>query len=162
MEDIAQGTAFSRREPKEYPDRLVITNPGRLPDGWKGRDVGHRHQSLPTNPDLAQVFHLRGLMEQLGLGAHRIITECKKLGAKPPKWKAETTTVSLTLFRVQYSSLICLSPCAGLGRRAWAFESTTRSTYSSGIWPSRFGTDSSMSTTPKSPCRPISSRCTGS
>ena len=81
-----------------FPDHLVITNPGRLPDGWKGSDLGHKHQSRPGNPDIAQIFRLRGLMEQLGLGAHRIVTECKNLGAKTPVWKAELNTVALTLF----------------------------------------------------------------
>jgi predicted HTH transcriptional regulator len=37
-------------------------------------------------------------MDQLGLGAQRIITECKSLGAKAPAWKAETGSVTLTLF----------------------------------------------------------------
>ncbi|PAW70204.1 MAG: hypothetical protein B9S35_15445 [Opitutia bacterium Tous-C5TDCM] len=81
-----------------FPDHLVITNPGRLPDGWKGRDLGRKQQSRPGNPDIAQVFRLRGLMEQLGLGAHRIVAECKNLGAEPPEWKAEMNTVALTLF----------------------------------------------------------------
>ena len=81
-----------------FPDHLVITNPGRLPDGWKGSDLGNKHQSRPGNPDIAQVFRLRGLMEQLGLGAHRIVTECKRLGAKSPVWKAELKTVTLTVF----------------------------------------------------------------
>ncbi len=58
------------------------------------------------------------------------------------------------LRRVQYSSLICLSPCSGLGMSLQFLESTTKSRYSSGIWPSRFGTFSPISTTLKSPKRP--------
>src|SRR5438105_629633 len=39
----------------------------------------------------------------------------------------------------QYSSDICLSPCSGLGTSFWPFGSTTRSKYSRGICPRRFG-----------------------
>ena len=51
----------------------------------------------------------------------------------------------------QYSSVICLSPCSGLGMSLRFLESTTKSRYSSGIWPSRLGTCSPMSTTSKLP-----------
>lgn len=81
-----------------YPDRLIIVNTGTLPQGWKGSDLGRRHESHPANPDIARIFYLRGLMEQLGLGTQRIIAECKAAGAKAPLWKAENQTVSLTLF----------------------------------------------------------------
>lgn len=88
-----------------FADHLIITNPGGLPEGWKERDLGRKHQARPANPDIAQVFHLCGLMEQLGLGAYRIVAECKNLGAKPPRWKAENNTVSLTLFRAPMPTL---------------------------------------------------------
>ena len=81
-----------------FPEHLVITNPGALPDGWNGSDLARRHESRPANPDIARVFYLRELMDQLGLGTQRIITECKSLGAKAPAWKAEKSTVTLTLF----------------------------------------------------------------
>jgi ATP-dependent DNA helicase RecG len=81
-----------------FPEHLIISNPGTLPDGWKGSDLGRKHESRPANPDIARVFYLRELMDQLGLGAQRIITECKSLGAKAPAWKAETGSVTLTLF----------------------------------------------------------------
>lgn len=81
-----------------FPDHLAITNPGALPEGWKGSDLGRKHESRPANPDIARVFYLRELMDQLGLGAQRIIAECKSLGAKAPAWKAEKGSVTLTLF----------------------------------------------------------------
>lgn len=81
-----------------FPEHLTITNPGALPEGWKGSDLGRKHESRPANPDIARVFYLRELMDQLGLGAQRIITECKSLGAKAPAWKAEKGSVTLSLF----------------------------------------------------------------
>lgn len=81
-----------------FPDHLVITNPGALPEGWKDRDLGRKHESRPANPDIARVFYLRELMDQLGLGAQRIVKECTFMGAKPPAWKSDKNSVALTIF----------------------------------------------------------------
>jgi len=82
-----------------FPDHLVIRNPGRLPDGWSGKDVVQKEESRPTNPDLASVFHLRDLMERLGLGGRKLDEACRKLKAKPPVWKEDQGVVSLTIYR---------------------------------------------------------------
>ncbi len=81
-----------------YEDRLEIANPGQLPDGWTGQDLGRKVESHPRNPDIARVFYLRKLMDQLGLGTQRIVEECVSGGAKSPKWKEQKHTVTLTLF----------------------------------------------------------------
>jgi len=82
-----------------YPSRLVIKNPGRLPDNWKQSDLLKKHESRPYNPDISRVLYLRELMEQLGLGAQKIVSECRKLKAKSPKWESDRGTVALTLFK---------------------------------------------------------------
>ena len=82
-----------------FPEHLVIQNPGILPAGWTGKDIVRKEESHPTNPELAQVFYLRGLMERLGLGGRKLDADCRALGAKPPVWKAENAVVSLTLYR---------------------------------------------------------------
>jgi ATP-dependent DNA helicase RecG len=82
-----------------FPDHLTIQNPGTLPEGWNPTDLAKRHESHPRNPDIARVFYLRGLMEQLGMGTQRLIEACRELGAKAPVWRTERETVSLTLFR---------------------------------------------------------------
>lgn len=82
-----------------FPEHLLIQNPGQLPRGWTERDILTREESRPTNPDIARVFHFRGLMERLGMGGRKLAEECRALKAKPPVWKAEKGLVSLTLFR---------------------------------------------------------------
>jgi len=82
-----------------FPDRLTIQNPGRLPDGWSTDDLKKKHGSHPGNPDIARVFYLRELMEQLGMGTQKLIAECKNLGADTPVWEIDQNSVSLTLFR---------------------------------------------------------------
>ncbi len=93
-----------------FPERLVIWNPGDLPKGWKPADLKREHASVPGNPDVARVFYLRGLMEQLGMGTQKLIAECKKLDAKLPTWSNDQHSVSLTLFRApQPESTVSLS-----------------------------------------------------
>lgn len=82
-----------------FPEHLIIQNPGKLPDGWTERDILTKQESHPHNPDIASVFHLRGLMERLGIGGRKLRDECVALKAKPPQWKAAAGTVTLTLFR---------------------------------------------------------------
>jgi ATP-dependent DNA helicase RecG len=82
-----------------FPEHLVISNPGKLPDGWEPSDLKKEHSSIPGNPDVARVFYLRGLMEQLGMGTQKLIAECRELGARAPVWTVEQNTVSLTLYR---------------------------------------------------------------
>ena len=81
-----------------YGDRLTIQNPGRLPKGWKPADLRRKHGSIPFNPDIARVFYLRRLMEQLGIGTQKVIAECRKLKAPSPQWKDAQGMVTLTLF----------------------------------------------------------------
>lgn len=81
-----------------YPNHLTIQNPGRLPTGWKVADLKKKHGSVPFNPNIARVFYLRRLMEQLGIGTQKVVDECKKIGADVPKWSDSQDMVTLTLF----------------------------------------------------------------
>ncbi len=81
-----------------HDDRIEIWNSGRLPDGMKPGDLRRNHPSLPTNPDIAQVLYVRGLMERIGRGTQKIIQACNDLGLRPPKWEDAPTGVTLTLF----------------------------------------------------------------
>jgi ATP-dependent DNA helicase RecG len=54
--------------------------------------------SLPTNPDIAHVFYLRGLMERIGRGGQLIINACQDHSLPAPKWIDRPTGVTLTIF----------------------------------------------------------------
>ena len=81
-----------------HDDRIEIWNSGRLPEGITPGDLRSNHPSLPTNPDIAQVFYVRGLMERIGRGTQKIVQACKDRGLRPPQWKDEPSGVTLTLF----------------------------------------------------------------
>lgn len=81
-----------------HDDRIEIWNAGRLPDGLTPGNLRRNHPSLPTNPDMAQVLYLRGLMERIGRGTQKILQACETRGLRPPEWEDRTTGVTLTLF----------------------------------------------------------------
>ena len=81
-----------------YPERIEIWNSGHFPEGMKPGDLARNHPSLPTNPDIAHVLYLRGLMERIGRGAQMIIKVCHDHGLPTPKWADRPTGVTLTIF----------------------------------------------------------------
>ena len=80
-----------------YPSHIEIWNSGRLPEGLSPKDLKKNHPSLPINPDIAHVLHLRGFMERIGRGTQKIINSCKEYNLPAPTWKDQTTGVTLTL-----------------------------------------------------------------
>jgi ATP-dependent DNA helicase RecG len=80
-----------------YPNRIEIWNSGHLPEGMKPGDLRKNHPSLPTNPDIAHVLYLRGLMERIGRGTQKIINSCRDYSLPTPQWKDGSTGVTLTL-----------------------------------------------------------------
>ena len=81
-----------------YPGRIEIWNSGHFPDGMKPGDLSRNHPSLPTNPDIAHVLYLRGLMERIGRGGQLIINACRDYGLPSPKWVDRSTGVTLTIY----------------------------------------------------------------
>lgn len=79
-----------------YPDRLEISNYGGLPPDLKPQDLRVNHLSLPRNPDIAQMFYMKGYIEKIGRGTIMIIDETTKMGFKEPTWvvKSSITTLS--------------------------------------------------------------------
>lgn len=74
-----------------YPDRLLIFNPGQLPQGWTLEKLLGKHASLPFNPDIANAFFRAGQIESWGRGIERVRQACREAGAAQPQWRAEET-----------------------------------------------------------------------
>jgi len=87
-----------------YPSRIEIWNSGRLPDGLKPSDLRKNHPSLPTNPDIAHLLYIRGLMERIGRGTQKILNACKAEGLPAPKWLDKPSGVTLILYSAKASS----------------------------------------------------------
>ncbi|MDI6802978.1 MAG: putative DNA binding domain-containing protein [Bacteroidota bacterium] len=78
-----------------YPDKLEITNYGKLPNEIKLSDLKKNHPSFPHNPDIAHICFLRGYIEKIGRGTLKIIEACKSIGLKEPKWVSKQNIMTL-------------------------------------------------------------------
>lgn len=68
-------------------DKIIISNRCILPDGWTVDTLMQPHDSMPYNPDIANVFYKAGYIETWGHGIQKICEACKKLGADIPKYE---------------------------------------------------------------------------
>ena len=67
-----------------YDDKLMIWNPGTLPDDWIPAKLRAKHPSRPYNPDVASAFFRAGMIEAWGRGIERMIEACSTAGALEP------------------------------------------------------------------------------
>jgi len=87
-----------------YDDRVVITNPGSLPEGMTVDELKREgHRSLPRNALLAQVFYYGELLEKWGTGTSRMIALCRKHGIPEPEFSAHPDWFSVTFTKDLYT-----------------------------------------------------------
>lgn len=72
-----------------YADRLVIWNPGELPEDWSTERLMGEHFSEPYNPDIANAFFRAGEIEAWGRGIQRVLDACREAGTPEPGIQAE-------------------------------------------------------------------------
>ncbi len=72
-----------------YPDKLMIWNPGQIPEAWTLEKLMGKHASHPYNPDIANAFFRAGLIESWGRGIERITEACAQDGDPTPVWALE-------------------------------------------------------------------------
>ena len=56
-----------------WPERMVVSDSGGVPDWWTEKNLFSIHPSVPLNPRIAEVFHLMGYTENRGSGIERIL-----------------------------------------------------------------------------------------
>ncbi len=72
-----------------YDDKLMLWNPGVLPEHWSLQTLLGKHSSKPFNPDLANAFFRAGRIEAWGRGIERIQEACRAQGLPAPELKVE-------------------------------------------------------------------------
>lgn len=72
-----------------YADRLLMWNPGELPEGWSISKLLGPHPSEPFNPDVANAFFRAGEIEAWGRGIQRIFGACREAGTPEPRIRVE-------------------------------------------------------------------------
>ena len=74
-----------------YDDKIMVWNPGALPENWTVETLLGKHASQPFNPDVANAFFRAGMIEAWGRGVERVITACKEAGISQPGFRSEKT-----------------------------------------------------------------------
>lgn len=88
-----------------YDERVVITNPGTLPDGMTVEELKTEgHRSMPRNSLLAQVFYYGELLEKWGTGTSRMISLCRAQGILEPEFSAKPDSFSVTFSKDIYAT----------------------------------------------------------
>ncbi len=73
-----------------YADRVIIANPGALPEGLTVEELKQpQHRSVLRNPLVAQTFYYARLIEKWGTGTTRMIELCRAHGLPEPEFVSE-------------------------------------------------------------------------
>jgi ATP-dependent DNA helicase RecG len=78
-----------------YDDRIVIWNPGDLPEHWTLEKLLGKHPSCPFNPLIANAFFRAGYIESWR-GIEKIERECREHGIEPPVYDFGMAGLMLT------------------------------------------------------------------
>jgi ATP-dependent DNA helicase RecG len=86
-----------------YDDRLMIWNPGKLPDSLTVAQLKSKHRSIPRNRLIADVFFLAGYIEAWGRGIDIMMEGCRQYGFPEPVIIEEQDGVSVTFLKEMYT-----------------------------------------------------------
>lgn len=79
-----------------YEDRIVLWNPGRLPENWTLARLLGKHPSNPYNPLLANAFFRAGYIESWGRGVEKIERACREHDIEPPEYDDSLSGLMVT------------------------------------------------------------------
>lgn len=68
-------------------EAMIISNRCILPEDWTVETLMKPHDSMPYNPDIANVFYRAGYIEHWGRGIEKICDACRELGADLPEYE---------------------------------------------------------------------------
>ncbi len=98
-----------------YDDKLMIWNPGKLPDSWTIEKLKGNHPSLPRNRRIAEIFFKTGYIESWGRGIRIILDSCKKAALPEPLIEEHLNGISITFLKDIYTEAYLQG--LGLGER---------------------------------------------
>lgn len=82
---------------KQYPDRIVIENPGGFLDGITENNI-ITHPSFPRNKLIAETLQNLKYVQRTGQGVDIIFKDMVSMGKPYPRYKSYNDAVSLTIF----------------------------------------------------------------
>lgn len=80
-----------------WPERMVVSDSGGVPDGWTEKDLFSIHPSVPANPRIAEVFHLMGYAGNRGSGIERIFGGYERHPGRDVTIRADRDSFQVTM-----------------------------------------------------------------
>jgi len=86
-----------------YDDKLILWNPGKLPDDLPIERLKLKHASRPRNKHIAETFFRAGYIESWGRGIDKILTACRDAGMPEPIFEEAWGGIQVTFLKDIYT-----------------------------------------------------------
>lgn len=86
-----------------YDDKLILWNPGLLPDELNIEMLKGKHPSHPRNKNIADIFFKAGYIEAWGRGISMIMDTCRKAGLPEPTIEEVAGGIQITFLKDIFS-----------------------------------------------------------
>jgi ATP-dependent DNA helicase RecG len=86
-----------------YDDKLILWNPGMLPDELNIEMLKGKHPSHPRNKNIADIFFKAGYIEAWGRGISMIMDTCRKAGLPEPTIEEVAGGMQITFLKDMFS-----------------------------------------------------------
>ncbi len=86
-----------------YDDKLILWNPGMLPDELNIEMLKGKHPSHPRNKNIADIFFKAGYIEAWGRGISMILDTCRKAGLPEPTIEEVAGGMQITFLKDIFS-----------------------------------------------------------
>lgn len=86
-----------------YDDKLILWNPGLLPDELNIEMLKEKHPSHPRNKNIADIFFKAGYIEAWGRGISMIMDTCRKAGLPEPTIEEVAGGMQITFLKDLFS-----------------------------------------------------------
>jgi len=86
-----------------YDDKLILWNPGTLPDELSIEMLKGKHPSHPRNKNIADIFFKAGYIEAWGRGVSMMMDTCRKAGLPEPAIEEVAGGMQITFLKDTFS-----------------------------------------------------------
>lgn len=86
-----------------YDDKLILWNPGTLPEELSIDELKKKHASYPRNKNIADIFFKAGYIETWGRGTNKIVEACKAAGLPEPEFVEHAGGIQIIFLKDIYT-----------------------------------------------------------
>lgn len=86
-----------------YDDKLILWNPGTLPEELSINQLKKKHASYPRNKNIAEIFFKAGYIETWGRGTNKIVEACRAAGLPEPEFVEHAGGIQVIFLKDVYT-----------------------------------------------------------